>query len=386
MNIFKEQSFGIYIHWPFCASKCPYCDFNSHVAETIDYASWRTAYSIEIEYYANLTKGRIVTSIFFGGGTPSLMEPATVAQVISDIQKHWRISNDCEITLEANPTSVEIEKFKSFRMAGVNRVSMGVQSLKAKDLEFLGRKHDAGEARRAIEVAAQVFDRYSFDLIYARPNQSVKDWEHELLSALPLVRDHISLYQLTIEKGTPFYMQHARGNFKIPDEELAGDMYEVTQSIMAAHGMPAYEVSNHARAGAESMHNMTYWRYTDYVGIGPGAHGRITLDGIKQATRGHKSPDIWMARVMEHNHGAHEFEILSARDRFIECLMMGMRLREGVPIGRLELEGADKFENLIPPSKIKALADEGLLDFDGHSIKATPQGIQRLNGVLGYLL
>ncbi len=381
-----ENQFGIYIHWPFCASKCPYCDFNSHVADTIDHAAWRVAYSKEIEYYANLTKARTVTSIFFGGGTPSLMEPKTVAQIISDIQKNWRISNDCEITLEANPTSVEIEKFKAFRIAGVNRVSMGVQSFVAKDLEFLGRKHDAGEARRAIEVAAQVFDRYSFDLIYARPNQTVKDWEDELLAALPLVRDHISLYQLTIEKGTPFYMQHARGDFKIPDEELAGDLYEATQSIMAAHNMPAYEVSNHARAGAESSHNMTYWRYTDYVGIGPGAHGRITLDGIKYATRGHKSPDMWLSRVAEHGHGSHDFETLYSRDRLVECLMMGLRLREGVPIERLEREGADTFDNLILSSKIKALSGEGLLEFDGNTIRATPQGVQRLNGVLAYLL
>lgn len=378
--------FGIYIHWPFCASKCPYCDFNSHVADTIDHAAWRRAYSCEIEYYANLTKGRVVTSVFFGGGTPSLMEPQTAAQIISDIQKHWRISNDCEITLEANPTSVEIEKFKAFRMAGVNRVSMGVQSFVPKDLEFLGRKHDAGEARRAIEVAAQVFDRYSFDLIYARPNQSVGEWEAELSSALPLVRDHISLYQLTIEKGTPFYMQHARGDFKIPDEELAGDLYEATQNMMAAHGMPAYEISNHAKPSMESRHNMTYWRYTDYVGVGPGAHGRITVDGVKQATRGHKAPDIWLSRVAEYGHGSHEFETLSSRDRLVECFMMGLRLTEGVPVERLEHEGRDTFEKLIDPSRIKALMGEGLLLFDGKIIQATPQGRQRLNGLLSYLL
>lgn len=381
-----DAQFGIYIHWPFCASKCPYCDFNSHVANTIDHAAWRKAYSKEIDYYANLTKGRTVTSVFFGGGTPSLMEPQTVAQVISDIQKHWRISNDCEITLEANPTSVEIEKFKAFRSAGVNRVSMGVQSFIAKDLGFLGRQHNAGEAHRAIDTAAQVFDRYSFDLIYARPNQSVKDWEQELLAALPLVRDHISLYQLTIERGTPFYMQHARGDFKIPDEELAGDLYEVTQSILEAHDMPAYEISNHAKAGAESMHNMTYWRYTDYVGIGPGAHGRVTIDCKKQATRAHKAPDIWLQRVDESGHGAHPFEELSARDRFVECLMMGLRLSEGVPIERLEFEGGQDFTSLVEHKRLNAMMEEGLLSFDGITLKATKQGAQRLNGVLSYLL
>lgn len=382
----QNGQFGIYVHWPFCASKCPYCDFNSHVAETIDHEAWRRAYSQEIFHYAGLTPDRNVTSVFFGGGTPSLMEPETVAQVISDIQKHWRISNDCEITLEANPTSVEMGKFEAFRSAGVNRVSMGVQSFNENDLSFLGRQHDAGQARRAIETAAKVFDRYSFDLIYARPGQSVKDWEAELKEALPLARDHLSLYQLTIEKGTPFYMMHERGDFKIPDEEVAGDLYEATQDVLGAHGMRAYEVSNHAAAGAESRHNLTYWRYTDYVGVGPGAHGRITVDGMKQATRGHRAPDVWLERVAENGHGSHDFESLSSRDRFTECLMMGLRLEEGIPVSRLEEEGGQSFDALIDPAKIKALRSEGLLEFDGVTLKATKAGLQRLNGVLAYLL
>jgi len=382
----QNGQFGIYIHWPFCASKCPYCDFNSHVADTIDHDAWRRAYAKEISHFAALTKDRTVTSVFFGGGTPSLMEPATAEQVISDIQKHWRISNDCEITLEANPTSVETEKFKSFRAAGVNRVSMGVQSFNESDLHFLGRKHDAGEARRAIDTAAQIFDRYSFDLIYARPNQTAQAWEEELRGAIKLARDHLSVYQLTIERGTPFYMMHERGEFKIPDEELAGDLYEVTQSVLEDAGMPAYEVSNHARAGAESRHNMTYWRYTDYVGIGPGAHGRITVDGTKHATRGHRAPDIWLRQVTEQGHGMHPFENLLNRDRFTECLMMGLRLAEGIPVERLEQEGAKKFADLIDPQKIEALRGEGLLECDGHTLKATKAGLQRLNGVLSYLL
>ncbi|PZO88290.1 MAG: coproporphyrinogen III oxidase [Micavibrio aeruginosavorus] len=378
--------FGIYVHWPFCAAKCPYCDFNSHVAETIDHEAWRKAYEAELSYFANLTKGRTVSSVFFGGGTPSLMEPATAQKVIDNIQRHWRISNDCEITLEANPTSVEIDKFRAFRMAGINRVSIGVQSLIERDLDFLGRRHDAGQAKRAIDSAAQVFDRYSFDLIYARPQQTVSDWERELREALPLVRDHLSLYQLTIEKGTPFYMRHERGEFKIPDEEVAGDLYEITQDILESEGMRAYEVSNHARDGRESRHNLTYWRYTDYVGIGPGAHGRLTFDGRKQATRGHRAPDVWMAKVFESGHGCHDFEALSHEDRFTECLMMGLRLAEGIPVARLEEEGGKPFAQLIAPQKIEALRGEGLLTFDGSNLAATKAGLQRLNGVLSYLL
>lgn len=381
-----NTQFGIYVHWPFCASKCPYCDFNSHVAQTIDHAAWRDAYKKEISHFAELTKGRTVTSIFFGGGTPSLMEPATAALVIDEIQRGWRISNDCEITLEANPTSVETEKFKAFRTAGINRVSMGVQSFNESDLSFLGRQHDAGQAKAAIETAAKIFDRYSFDLIYARPGQNVSAWEAELKAAIALTRDHLSLYQLTIEKGTPFYMMHERGEFKIPDEELAGDLYEATQDVLEGAGMAAYEISNHAKPGAESRHNMTYWRYTDYVGIGPGAHGRVTIDGVKQATRGHRAPDIWLERVAAQNHGCHDFEALSARDRFTECLMMGLRLKEGIPIARLEEEGAKPFADLIGNAKIKALQGEGLLEMDGQIIRATKAGMQRLNGVLSYLL
>lgn len=380
------EQFGIYVHWPFCASKCPYCDFNSHVAQTIDHQAWRDAYKREISYYADLTKGKTVTSVFFGGGTPSLMEPATAGLVIDEIQRHWRISNDCEITLEANPTSVETEKFKAFRQAGINRVSMGVQSLRERDLSFLGRQHDAGQAKVAIETAANVFDRYSFDLIYARPEQTVKEWEDELREALPLARDHLSLYQLTIEKGTPFYMMHERGEFKIPNEDLAGDLYEVTQDILESEGMRAYEVSNHARDGKESRHNLTYWRYTDYVGVGPGAHGRLTLDGIKNATRGHRAPDIWLDRVAAAVHGSHDFEALTHQDRFTECLMMGLRLEEGIPVARLEQEGGKKFSDLVSSQKIEALQGEGLLEFDGVNIRATKAGLQRLNGVLAYLL
>jgi oxygen-independent coproporphyrinogen-3 oxidase len=297
------------------------------------------------------------------------------------------LSEACEITLEANPTSVELEKFRGFRAAGVNRVSIGVQSLRPRDLDFLGRKHDAAQARRAIEAASQIFDRYSFDLIYARPEQTLEDWEDELSEALPLARDHLSLYQLTIEKGTPFYMQHARGDFKIPDEELSGAFYERTQTMLEAAGLPAYEVSNHARAGAGSEHNLTYWRYADYVGIGPGAHGRLTLGADeKKATRGHRAPELWLEKAQGAGSGAHEFETLSRRDRLIECLMMGLRLNEGVPVSRLEREGGEAFDRLISLQKIESLRSEGLITYDGVTLRATKDGMQRLNGVLGYLL
>lgn len=378
--------FGIYIHWPFCAAKCPYCDFNSHVADTIDHEAWRRSYAREIAHYAQMTPGRTVTSVFFGGGTPSLMEPHTAARIIEDIHKHWVVSDDCEITLEANPTSVEVEKFRAFRSAGINRVSIGVQSFRERDLSFLGRRHDSTQAKAAIEAAAAVFGRYSFDLIYARPGQSVKDWEEELSEAMFFAGEHLSLYQLTIEKGTPFYIQHERGEFKIPEEDLAGDLYEITQAILEGAGYRGYEVSNHAKAGAESRHNLAYWRYADYVGIGPGAHGRLTLNGTKNATRGHRAPDVWMQRVEDGGHGGHDFEPLSAQDRFTECFMMGLRLREGIPRSRLEWEGGNPLSHYIRHEKIDALCSEGLLEYDKDTIRATSSGLQRLNGIFLYLL
>lgn len=380
------EAFGVYIHWPFCAAKCPYCDFNSHVADTIDHAAWQKAYEAEITHYAQMTPGRTVTSIFFGGGTPSLMEPQTAQAAINAVAAHWHIADDCEITLEANPTSVEIGKFRDFRQAGIDRVSIGIQSLNEKDLSFLGRKHDSVQSRSAIDAARTVFDRASFDLIYARPGQTAAEWEKELREAINLAGDHLSLYQLTIEKGTPFYMRHERGEFRIPDDDLAGDLYEITQTIMTDAGMPAYEISNHAKPGQESRHNLTYWRYTDYVGIGPGAHGRLTLDGQKHATRGHRAPDIWLQQTTQNGHGGHDTEILSPRDRFTECLMMGLRLREGVPVTRLQSEGGDNLTNLIAPGKINKLKDEGLVTLDDLKLKATETGLQRLNGVLSYLL
>lgn len=378
--------FGIYVHWPFCASKCPYCDFNSHVAETIDHEAWAEAFVKEIDYYAAKTPGRLVTSIFFGGGTPSLMKPITVQKIVDRITQRWHIANDIEITLEANPTSVEIGKFADFRTAGINRVSIGVQALNNDDLKFLGREHDVGEARAAIDIAAKTFDRYSFDLIYARPNQTPDAWAKELDEALAMGTTHLSLYQLTIEQGTPFYMRHERGEFKIPDEDVGGELYDLTQEKLEQAGMPAYEVSNHARPGQESLHNLTYWRYGDYAGIGPGAHGRLTIEGHKYATRGHRAPDIWMDRVVKDGHGGHPEEPVSRDQRMTEAVMMGMRLKEGLCLASLEAEAGRARFDIFDEKKITALQKEGLVVLDGDRLVPTRDGLARLNGLLAYLL
>lgn len=380
------KELAIYIHWPFCASKCPYCDFNSHVADTIDHDAWAWAYLAEIDHYARLTPGRQVTSVFFGGGTPSLMKPKTVEDIISHIQKTWHISNQIEITLEANPTSIEMDKFQDFKSAGVNRVSVGVQALKDEDLKFLGRAHSAREARRAIDIAQSVFDRSSFDLIYARPGQTVSEWTRELQDALNIVAGHVSLYQLTIEKGTPFFTSYARGEFTIPDSDLAADLYEATQDAMSASGRPAYEISNHAKPGEESRHNLAYWTYNDYAGIGPGAHGRLTLDGIKYATRAHRAPDIWLERVRQHGHGAHPFETVPREGRFAEALMMGLRLTQGIELARLTEEGGMPWSDKISGDKILSLVQEGLILEPKTHLQATQKGRACLNAVLSYLL
>lgn len=380
------MSFGIYVHWPFCLSKCPYCDFNSHVHDTIDHEAFAKAYFREINYIAEMTKGRTVETVFFGGGTPSLMKPETVAMILDAIKSHWNTAPDWEVTLEANPTSSEAEKFKAFKAAGVNRLSLGIQSLRSEDLKFLGRTHDTEQAKGAIQMAADNFDRFSFDLIYARPQQTVEAWKEELREALQIAAGHISLYQLTIEKNTPFFIQHARGEFKIPAEELAADFYDATEEIMKASGFETYEVSNYARPGQQSRHNLIYWRYGDYAGIGPGAHGRLTLDDKKYATRTHRAPDIWLQRVEANGHSHHEFELIEPVQRLQEAVMMGLRLEEGVPLSRLQSEyGGDTLE-IIEQRKISKLCDEGLLIFENNFIRATHSGRKCLNGVLDYLL
>jgi putative oxygen-independent coproporphyrinogen III oxidase len=330
-----RPAFGVYIHWPFCLSKCPYCDFNSHVRrEQIDEARWVRAFTKEIGHTAARAPGRVVSTIFFGGGTPSLMLPKTVAAVIDAIAGHWQIAPDVEITLEANPTSVEAERFRGYRTAGVNRVSLGVQALDDRALAALGRTHSAREALDAVEVARGVFGRYSFDLIYARPDQTPEQWSRELRSALREAGEHVSLYQLTIEPETPFAALHAAGKLRPPDEDTARILYDVTQDICAAHGLPAYEISNHARSGGECRHNLIYWRGHEYAGIGPGAHGRLDIAGERHATVTEKRPEAWLAHVEKDGHGVVAEEMLTSAERADEFLLMGLRLAEGIDLAR----------------------------------------------------
>lgn len=382
----NSSDIGIYFHWPFCLAKCPYCDFNVHIQDSVDHSAWREAYTKVIRHYAAMVPGRRVVSVFFGGGTPSLMDPSTIEGVLNEIRAHWPVAPKMEVTMEANPTSVETQKFKSFKMAGINRVSLGVQALNDADLKFLGRQHDAAQARAAIDVAGSLFDRFSFDLIYARPGQTLDQWRKELEYALTLARGHISLYQLTIERTTPFYFDLAQGKFSMPEEGLAADFYLMTQEIMERDGYPAYEVSNHAMPGHESAHNLVYWRYGDYIGIGPGAHGRLTVDDQKFATRDHAAPEIWLRRVAEQEHAYHPFAALSARDRFVEALMMGLRLHEGVPVKKLEAEGQCSFDHIIDLKKMEIAIAEGWISYDQSRLSLSREGMMRLNAMIPFLM
>ncbi len=377
---------AVYVHWPFCASKCPYCDFNSHVHETIDQSAWVRGYEKEIETMARQTPDRLVTSIFFGGGTPSLMDAKTVESVLKAISQNWTVDKNVEITLEANPNSVEANKFKAFFESGINRVSIGIQALNDNDLKFLGRKHDTKESQQALEIAARTFDRYSFDLIYARPKQTLEAWEKELDQALSFGTDHLSLYQLTIEPQTPFYTAYARGEFVMPPDDLSADFYDLTQVKLAACGLLPYEVSNYAKPGQESRHNLTYWRYGDYVGIGPGAHGRLTIKGEKRATRAHRAPDIWLKKVEEFGHGHHEPEILTPLQRASEAVLMGLRLTEGVPFERISGEAGKKWQEVIDMPRFEAAIKEGLLEVTDTEMLATKSGRLRLNHLVAHVM
>ncbi|MEQ1901824.1 MAG: radical SAM family heme chaperone HemW [Devosia sp.] len=337
--------FGVYVHWPFCAAKCPYCDFNSHVHRgAFDEPLYVKAYAKEIAHYAGLTKGRTVQSIFFGGGTPSLMDPRSVDTILNEIGKHWNIAPKAEITLEANPTSVEAERFKAYRGAGVNRVSLGVQSLRPGPLAELGRKHTVDEAIAAVRLAQSIFPRSSFDLIYARPRQTLADWEDELTEALWLTQGHISLYQLTIEMGTRYFDLWSSGKLKMPNEDLSADFYELTQEMTKSAGLPAYEISNHARPGQESIHNLIYWRYGEYAGVGPGAHGRLLIDGKRHATAAEKLPFEWEKKVAARGHGLVTDDILTWEEEGDELLVMGLRLREGIDPDRFATLSGRKIE------------------------------------------
>jgi oxygen-independent coproporphyrinogen-3 oxidase len=378
-----DPGFGVYVHWPFCAAKCPYCDFNSHVRhQGVDQARYVAAFLKEMEEARRLSGPRSVTSIFLGGGTPSLMDPSTVDAIMNGISRFWHVPDGIEITLEANPSSVEATRFRGYRAAGVNRVSLGVQALNDRDLKFLGRLHNVEDALKAIRLARDIFPRMSFDLIYARPGQTVEGWEAELKEAVSYAVDHLSLYQLTIEEGTPFYGLHKAGKLVVPDGDQSALLYEATQDITAAIGMPAYEVSNHAAPGAESRHNLTYWRYGDYAGIGPGAHGRLTVGREKLATATERKPETWLDLVEAHGHGMIDQEVLGYQEQSDELLLMGLRLKEGIDLARWEtLSG-----RAPDPEKERFLIEHGFIERIGNSrLRCTPSGMLILDAVVADL-
>jgi len=379
----RDGAFGVYVHWPFCLSKCPYCDFNSHVRHAaIDEARFARAFAREIATTAERIPGRDVTSIFLGGGTPSLMQPETVGAILDAIGKHWRVADDVEVTLEANPTSVEATRFAGYRAAGVNRVSLGVQALDDASLKALGRLHTAREALDAVVVARNTFDRYSFDLIYARPDQTPQMWATELQQAIAEAAEHLSLYQLTIEEGTPFFGLHAAGKLRTPDEALARALYDVTQDICARNDLPAYEISNHARQGAECRHNLVYWRGQEYAGIGPGAHGRLDINGTRHATATEKRPEAWLMRVEANGHGVVTDDRLNSEERADEFLLMGLRLAEGIdPRRYAALAGRS-----LDPDRIALLREEGAIAVDGDGrLRVTQAGFPVLDAVVADL-
>jgi putative oxygen-independent coproporphyrinogen III oxidase len=378
-----SPAFGVYVHWPFCLSKCPYCDFNSHVRrEPIDEPRYVRAFAAEIAATAARVTGRTVSSIFFGGGTPSLMQPATIAALLDTIARHWNVAADAEVTLEANPTSVEATRFRGYRTAGVNRVSLGVQALDDRVLTELGRLHTAREALDAVAIARTVFDRYSFDLIYTRPQQEPREWASELSLALAEAGEHLSLYQLTIEQDTPFAALHAAGKLRLPDEDTARALYDTTQEICAAHGLPAYEISNHARPGGESRHNLIYWRAHEYAGVGPGAHGRLDIDGERHAIATEKRPEAWLTRVETLGHGVVTDDVLTREEMSDEFLLMGLRLAEGIDIARyVALSGRP-----LNPVRVATLHEHGLIETtDNGRLRVTLPGFPVLDAVVADL-
>jgi oxygen-independent coproporphyrinogen-3 oxidase len=382
-NDWKNAGFGVYVHWPFCAAKCPYCDFNSHVRNAVDQSAWANALVSEIEHTAAWTPNRTVNTVFFGGGTPSLMLPETVDSILQAIAANWTLSPTAEITLEANPTSVEATRFKGFADAGVNRISMGIQALNDADLKALGRMHTVSEARQAFDIAKKYYSSVSFDLIYARQNQTLSDWRSELSQAIDMAIDHLSLYQLTIEQGTRFGDLHARNRLRgLPSDDLSADMYDTTQEICTAKGLSAYEISNHARPGAECLHNKMYWQYGDYAGIGPGAHGRLTLNGQRVATETPLIPEDWLQTVQKHGTAVRDAEIISADDQAAEYVMMSLRLATGTELARVDAMSP----NRLSQTAMTHLIDEGYLERTNVHLRSTARGKMVLNAVLGELL
>ena len=375
--------FGVYLHWPFCLSKCPYCDFNSHVRHAaIDEPRYVRAFNAEIAAMAKRAPGRVVSTVFFGGGTPSLMQPATVAAILDSVAQHWTVAPDVEVTLEANPTSVEATRFQGYRAAGVNRVSLGVQALHDQALKELGRLHSVEEALAAIRIARGIFDRYSFDLIYARPNQTPDAWRDELNRAIGEAAEHLSLYQLTIEADTPYAALHAAGRLTIPGEDVGRALFDVTQEVCEARGLPGYEISNHARIGAECRHNLVYWRAQEYAGIGPGAHGRLDIDGRRHAIATEKRPEAWLMRVEELGHGITIDDTLTRSECADEFLLMGLRLTEGIDPARYEMLA----ERALDPSRIQFLFEQGFLQrVPAGQLRVTRSGFPILDAVVADL-
>jgi len=380
------MTLALYLHWPFCLSKCPYCDFNSHVRDVLPQARFAAALRQELAWEAARLGPRRLTSIFFGGGTPSLMDPETVAALIADATRLFTPAEDIEITLEANPTSVELEKLTLFRQAGINRLSLGVQALDDAALRGLGRQHSAAQALAALEHARATFPRLSFDLIYARPGQTLTDWRAELSRALALAADHLSLYQLTIEPGTAYEALHRNGTLLLPDDDLATALYDATGEMAARFGLRPYEISNYAQPGAESRHNLAYWRYADYAGIGPGAHGRVALAGALTATRRHRAPEPWAERVERQGHGTTSEEIISPRDRAREALLMGLRLAEGIDIAHFETRTGVKMADALDAETLSAAQEENYLILTPAILRATPAGRRVLDALLPRLL
>ncbi|WP_068310980.1 radical SAM family heme chaperone HemW [Polycladidibacter hongkongensis] len=384
MTINPDGGFGIYVHWPFCLAKCPYCDFNSYVRhQAPSQQAYADALRQELRHFAQITKGREVGSVFFGGGTPSLMLPETVAAVIDEIAALWHLPSTAEISMEANPTSVEATRFKGYRSAGVNRLSVGIQALDDTELKRLGRQHSVAEAIQAVDTARNTFPRISFDLIYARPGQTHAGWRQELHRAIDLAADHLSMYQLTIEEGTMFHRLYAAGKLEMLDGDYAADMYDITQEITVARGLPAYEVSNHAALGAQCQHNLVYWRYGDYVGVGPGAHGRLTLkSGEKWATTTLSHPESWLQAVQHKGHAIHEEEHLAPHLQADEYLLMSMRLAEGMDVGRYERLSGRRFDH----QRLSNLQEHGLIEWAGNNtLRATIAGRPLLNSILAEL-
>lgn len=381
------KALSIYIHYPFCKSKCPYCDFNSHVKSNIDHEAFQNAYLSELEYFAQRLKNRQIKTIFFGGGTPSLMPISLPEKIISKISKLWNLDKNCEITIEANPTSFEAEKFKDFKSAGINRLSMGIQALNDNDLKFLGREHSAAEAISAIETASKIFDNYSFDLIYARPNQTTWDWKNELNQAIKLSPNHLSLYQLTIEKGTKFYGQHKNGEFILPDEELSADLYNLTNQISYGNGLELYEISNYARKGYECKHNLVYWKGDDYIGIGAGAHSRVYLDGgdDRSAIIMLHEPSAWLDKVKKDGVGIQQINQINKQELLEEIILMGLRLKDGIDNDIFINHFNKNLTEIFDFKKIANLEKNGFIEISKQNIKITDKGRILTNGVISKL-